>query len=158
VPFSRCSPLPLFPLWIEASERGIAWVRFALPPSASAPARPAPLVTEAMRQIEEYFAGRRRDFDLPLDLRGTPFQIEVWEMVRQIPYGETRGYGELARALGRPGAARAVGAANGANPVPILVPCHRVIGAGGALTGYGGGLDRKKFLLELESRSSGLFA
>ncbi|MFI8826222.1 methylated-DNA--[protein]-cysteine S-methyltransferase [Streptomyces sp. NPDC053431] len=107
--------------------------------------------TEAVRQLDAYFAGELTAFDLPLHLEGTPFQLRVWEQLRLIPYGETRTYGELAEALGNPGASRAVGLANGKNPVTIIVPCHRVIGAGGGLTGYGGGLDRKKRLLAFES-------
>jgi O-6-methylguanine DNA methyltransferase len=102
------------------------------------------------RQFEEYFAGRRRVFHLKLDLRGTEFQKVVWREVARIPFGRTATYGEIAHLLGRPLASRAVGAANGANPVPIIIPCHRVIGAGGALTGYGGGLSRKRWLLAHE--------
>lgn len=110
-----------------------------------------PAVAAALRrQLADYFAGRRRTFDLPLALEGTPFQRRVWAALREIPYGETRTYGELAARLGDPKLARAAGAANGANPVSILVPCHRVIGAGGALTGYAGGLDLKAALLRLE--------
>jgi methylated-DNA-[protein]-cysteine S-methyltransferase len=108
------------------------------------------VLAAAREQLTEYFAGERRDFDLPLKPAGTPFQRAVWEALREIPYGETAGYGELAQRLGRPGAARAVGLANGRNPIAIVVPCHRVIGAAGALTGYGGGLERKRYLLELE--------
>lgn len=105
---------------------------------------------EVRRQLEEYFAGRRQTFDLPLAAEGTPFEKTVWEELRRIPFGETRSYAEIARAIGRPGAARAVGRANGANPIPVVVPCHRVIGADGSLTGFGGGLDAKAQLLELE--------
>ena len=103
-------------------------------------------------QLDEYFAGRLLQFTLPLDLRGTPFQCQVWELLRGIPYGETRSYSQIAHALGRPNAARAVGGAIGSNPVDIVVPCHRVIGSDGKLTGYGGGLDRKEALLNLEAR------
>lgn len=106
---------------------------------------------EAVRQLGEYFAGERTAFDLPLALAGTPFQRSVWAALLRIPYGETRTYGELAGELGKPGASRAVGLANGKNPVGIIVPCHRVIGASGSLTGYGGGLDRKQRLLAFES-------
>ncbi|MFJ4342346.1 methylated-DNA--[protein]-cysteine S-methyltransferase [Streptomyces sp. NPDC088915] len=106
---------------------------------------------EAVRQLDAYFAGELTAFDLPLHLVGTPFQLRVWERLSLIPYGETRTYGELAEELGSPGASRAVGLANGKNPVSIVVPCHRVIGAGGGLTGYGGGLDRKQRLLAFES-------
>ena len=110
------------------------------------------VLAAAREQLAEYFAGARHAFDLPLRPAGTPFQRAVWEALREIPYGETAGYGELARRLGRPGAARAVGLANGRNPWSIVVPCHRLLGDRGALTGYGGGLPRKRFLLELVAR------
>lgn len=106
---------------------------------------------EAVEQLDAYFAGELREFTLPLDLAGTPFQRCVWAELQRIPYGETRTYGELAENLGKPGASRAVGLANGKNPVGIIVPCHRVIGASGSLTGYGGGLDRKQRLLAFEN-------
>jgi len=105
---------------------------------------------EAVRQLEEFFAGKRREFDLPLRLNGTPFQQRVWRALTEIPYGETWSYGELAKRIGNPNASRAVGLANGRNPVSIVVPCHRVIGADGSLTGYGGGLPRKQWLLAHE--------
>lgn len=111
---------------------------------------PAPFA-EAARQLRAYFAGELREFDLPLAPRGTAFQRAVWDALLDIPYGRTAGYAEIAARLGRPGAARAVGAANGRNPIAIAIPCHRVVGSAGALTGYGGGLGRKRFLLELES-------
>jgi methylated-DNA-[protein]-cysteine S-methyltransferase len=101
-------------------------------------------------QLRAYFAKELRAFDLPLAPRGTPFQLAVWRTLREIPYGETRSYTQIANAVGRPSAVRAVGAANGANPLPIVVPCHRVIGANGSLTGFGGGLTAKRFLLDLE--------
>jgi methylated-DNA-[protein]-cysteine S-methyltransferase len=104
----------------------------------------------ARAQLEEYFAGERTGFDLPLASAGTPFQERVWRELRAIPYGETASYLELAARIGRPTAARAVGMANGSNPISIVVPCHRVIGASGSLTGYAGGVERKRFLLELE--------
>jgi methylated-DNA-[protein]-cysteine S-methyltransferase len=106
---------------------------------------------EARRQLGEYFAGERTDFDLRLRLDGTDFQREVWRALLDIPFGQTLSYGELARAIGRPHASRAVGMANGRNPISIVVPCHRVIGSSGALTGYGGGMERKRFLLDLET-------
>jgi methylated-DNA-[protein]-cysteine S-methyltransferase len=106
-------------------------------------------------QLEAYFAGERTDFDLPLHLEGTDFQRRVWAGLREIPYGETWSYGQLAAHLGSPGASRAVGLANGRNPVAIVVPCHRVVGADGKLTGYGGGLERKQALLDLERRRRG---
>ncbi len=105
---------------------------------------------EAARQLQEYFAGNRRDFDLPLRLSGTEFQQRVWRALTEIPCGETWSYGELAKRIGNPNASRAVGLANGRNPVSIVVPCHRVIGADGSLTGYGGGLQRKQWLLAHE--------
>jgi methylated-DNA-[protein]-cysteine S-methyltransferase len=108
------------------------------------------LLADARRQLTEYFAGERTTFDLPLRPAGAPFQLRVWEALLRIPYGETASYGELARALGHPTAARAVGAANGRNPIAIVVPCHRVIGANGSLTGYAGGLECKRALLDLE--------
>jgi methylated-DNA-[protein]-cysteine S-methyltransferase len=109
------------------------------------------------QQLEEYFGGARTQFDVPLRLSGTEFQQQVWSALRDIPYGETISYGELARRVGNPAAVRAVGLANGRNPVAIIVPCHRVIGADGSLTGYGGGLGRKAWLLDLEAahRSAG---
>jgi methylated-DNA-[protein]-cysteine S-methyltransferase len=106
---------------------------------------------EATSQLDEYFAGERTAFELPLAPTGTPFQLRVWEALRDIPYGTTESYGALAARIGRPGAARAVGLANGRNPISIVVPCHRVIGSSGDLTGYGGGLDRKRVLLDLEA-------
>ncbi|MFH1688685.1 MAG: methylated-DNA--[protein]-cysteine S-methyltransferase [Candidatus Eisenbacteria bacterium] len=105
---------------------------------------------EAVRQIGEYFAGSRQEFDLPIALRGTEFQREVWRGLQSITYGQTVSYGDLARAIGKPAAVRAVGAANGDNPISIIVPCHRVIGSDGGLTGYGGGLERKEWLLRHE--------
>lgn len=106
---------------------------------------------DARRRLEEYFDGERRTFDLPLQLTGNPFEQLVWDQLCRIPYGETVSYGTIARRIGQPGAARAVGLANGRNPIAVIVPCHRVIGADGTLTGYGGGLERKQFLLDLEA-------
>jgi methylated-DNA-[protein]-cysteine S-methyltransferase len=122
--------------------------RDAVPPPDSREA-PAALA-EAREQLAAWFAGDRRDFDLPLRLDGTAFQRRVWAQLRTIPFGATTHYGAIAEALGEPGAARAVGAANGRNPIPVIVPCHRVIGADGALTGFGGGLERKRWLLAHE--------
>jgi methylated-DNA-[protein]-cysteine S-methyltransferase len=109
-------------------------------------------VADAAKQLDEYFAGRRRAFDLPLSVSGTPFQEQVWLTLAEIPYGETISYAELARWVGRPQAFRAVGQANGANPIAIILPCHRVIAADGSIGGYGGGLPTKRRLLDLESR------
>jgi methylated-DNA-[protein]-cysteine S-methyltransferase len=113
------------------------------------------LFGDAKDQLTAYFAGQLQDFDLPLKPAGTAFQMKVWALLRTIPYGETRSYGWLAGALGSPSASRAVGAANGANPLPIIVPCHRVIGANGSLTGFGGGIETKRFLLALEAKAAG---
>ena len=114
-----------------------------------------PLLAEAKRQLEEYFAGKRREFNIPLSMRGTSFQKKVWEQLLTIPYGETVTYGEIAARIGNPRAGRAVGMANHHNPIAIIVPCHRVIGAYGRLTGYGGGLPIKQSLLELEKKYRG---
>lgn len=109
---------------------------------------------QARQQLEEYFAGTRKEFDLPLKLIGTEFQVDVLQALQDIPYGVTVSYGEIAKRIGRPKAVRAVGAANGRNPIPIVVPCHRVIGSGGDLTGFGGGLDTKEALLRLEAENT----
>jgi AraC family transcriptional regulator of adaptative response/methylated-DNA-[protein]-cysteine methyltransferase len=116
----------------------------------------SPIFTRLRTQLDEYFAGARRDFDVPLDARGTPFQMRVWNALRQIPCGTTTSYGRIAKAIGQPTAVRAVARANGDNRIAILIPCHRVIGADGQLVGYGGGLWRKKKLLDLEARSTAL--
>ena len=115
----------------------------------------APFV-EVRDQLREYFDGKRKTFDLPLQLTGTEFQVQVLEELQRIPYGETTSYGEIAERIGRPKAMRAVGAANGRNPIPIIIPCHRVIGRSGDLTGFGGGLETKAALLRLEAEHSGL--
>ena len=114
-----------------------------------------PVLAAAAMQLAEYFAGERQDFDVPLTAAGTDFQQLVWAELVEIPYGETISYGELARRVGKPSASRAVGLANGRNPVPIMVPCHRVIGANGTLTGYGGGIERKQWLLTHEREHAG---
>jgi methylated-DNA-[protein]-cysteine S-methyltransferase len=125
------------------------------PPAETFGEPDAALFTEPARQLRAYFAGERTDFDLALALEGTPFQRRVWTALRDIPYGETISYGHLAQQIGQPTAARAVGLANGKNPIGIIVPCHRVVGSTGALTGYGGGLERKQHLLAFERRVSG---
>jgi methylated-DNA-[protein]-cysteine S-methyltransferase len=146
---------PVGPLLAARDDRGVSDLRFELGGSGHLPEpgwKHDPAALEEVRsQLDEYFAGTRTDFDLPLSLHGTDFQRLVWTELTRIPYGETTSYGELARRIGRPRAMRAVGLANGRNPVSIIVPCHRVIGADGSLTGYGGGLDRKRLLLGLES-------
>ena len=119
----------------------------------SQPEEATPLLLEACRQLREYFAGERKAFALPLAPAGTEFQKKVWAALRDIPWGETRSYGDIARAIGKPTACRAVGMANGRNPLPIFIPCHRVIGTNGSITGYSGGLEKKRFLLRLEGIS-----
>ncbi len=133
---------------------GTALVRIDFPGRGPDPAwrRDDAVLASARAQLEAYFAGTLTRFDLPLQLAGTPFQERVWAGLCQIPYGATVSYAELARSIGEPGKARAVGHANGRNPIPIIVPCHRVINTGGGLGGYGGGLDTKRALLELEGR------
>ena len=147
---------PIGPLRLHATDDAL--VAVYLPgqePPAPAPERPGhALLEQARAQLAEYFAGERRHFDLPLEPRGTPFQREVWSALRGIPFGATRSYAEMAAALGRPSASRAVGGANGRNPLSIVVPCHRVIGANGALTGYAGGIARKEWLLRHERASA----
>lgn len=113
-----------------------------------------PILKKAEKQLAQYFAGKRKDFDLPLDIKGTIFQLKAWRELQKIPYGKTISYGEQARRVGDVNKARAVGMANGRNPICIVVPCHRVIGASGALTGFGGGLKTKEFLLKLEKKSA----
>jgi len=139
---------PIGPLLLSAEHGRLSGVAF----SASAEARSTePVLLEAETQLEAYFTGELERFELPLALRGTEFQRSVWEALREVPYGSTTTYSELAAAIGRPSACRAVGAANGRNPLALIVPCHRVIGAAGGLTGYGGGLERKRLLLALEA-------
>ena len=147
-------------LHLAATPAGIRSVWFGDPPTLEGGRNAGnALLLDAGRQLRDYFAGELREFHLPLDMVGSPFQKRVWNQLLAIPYGETRSYGQIAAALGDPNSVRAVGAANGANPIPIIVPCHRVIGASGKLVGYGGGLELKKRLLELESRAAppGLF-
>jgi len=148
---------PVGPLRLVADAGGLCAVLFEVErhPTRVGPdwVRASRPLQQAHRQLDEYFAGKRQEFDLALHPRGTPFQLAVWMQLRGIPYGATISYGELARRVGNPAASRAVGAANGRNPLSIIVPCHRVIGAGGTLTGYGGGLPIKQYLLELERRT-----
>lgn len=142
---------PIGALGIAEDGKGICNVFFPeKPPAGDLQERSTPLLEQAARQLREYFSGERRSFELPLSLEGTPFQRRVWQALRQIPYGQSRSYGEIAAATGSPRASRAVGMANNRNPVMILVPCHRVLGRDGSLVGYAGGLEIKKKLLELE--------
>jgi methylated-DNA-[protein]-cysteine S-methyltransferase len=147
---------PLGELLIVAGEDGLRELRFPVPGGHGVGAdwiRGGALPEEVARQLDLYFQGRLVEFDLPLAPEGTAFMKSVWRELRRIPFGRTISYGELARRLGRPGAARAVGAANRRNPLPICVPCHRVVGSDGSLTGFAGGLDAKRRLLELEGRA-----
>lgn len=146
---------PIGELLLAGEDEALAMIGF---PKGSMRREPEPdwifnekPLANARKQLQEYFAGERREFDLPLKLSGTEFQVSVLEALLAIPYGETTSYGEIARRIGRPKAVRAVGAANGRNPLPIVVPCHRVIGSTGDLTGFGGGLDTKEALLRLEA-------
>lgn len=141
------------PLTLHSNGVALTGLEFADPKYALPPSRPGEdaILTAACRELDEYFAGSRREFAVPLAPHGTPFQQRVWQALTTIPYGSTRSYGQQAAAIGAPMAVRAVGLANGKNPISIIIPCHRVIGANGALTGFGGGLGRKRFLLELES-------
>jgi len=147
---------PLGPLTLMAVDGALSGLYLEYrrhPPAEEALGEPDPApFTEAADQLAAYFDGTLTEFDLPLAPGGTPFQRTVWAALQRIPYGETVTYGELAARIGRPTAARAVGLANGRNPISIVVPCHRVIGSSGGLTGYGGGLDRKRQLLDFESR------
>lgn len=139
---------------IAEDGKGISEVLFEEEnPPENAQEKETPLLLKAKEQLSEYFKGTRKVFDLPLSFKGTQFQLEDWNALRTIPYGETRSYKQIAEQLGRPGAYRAVGMANHVNRIPIIVPCHRVIGANGKLVGYGGGMEIKKKLLELESKN-----
>ena len=155
---------PVGALRLVASETGLAAILWStdqlrrVPLEALSKSTNNPWLDKAETQLHEYFAGQRKCFDVPLDLRGTSFQRQVWQALLQIPFGETRTYGEIAAGIGTPDAVRAVGAANGRNPVSIVVPCHRVIGASGKLTGFAGGLQAKQYLLAHEARRAGLFA
>ena len=153
-------PSPIGPLTLVREDGAL--VRLAMSaPTALEPdglgARSDEGFADAVRQLGEYFAGERTAFELPLRPIGSDFELAVWGQLTRIPYGETRSYGYVAKAVGEPGGAQAVGAANGRNPLAIVVPCHRVIGADGSLIGFGGGLPRKRFLLDLEQRADRLF-
>ena len=147
---------PVGPLLLTAQGEALCGIHFQAGPTPRDPPLGALHMRlpfgDAIAQLDEYFAGTRRDFDLPLHVEGTPFQRAAWAAMQAIPYGETAGYGELARRMGKAGAVRAVGQACGANPLPIVIPCHRVLASGHAAGGFGGGLAIKRQLLELESR------
>ena len=146
---------PVGPLFLAASAKGLVRLEFErremkIDSRAIELRESKRALAPYLRELDEYFAGERREFTIPLDLRGTDFQLACWRALLEIPYGETRSYGDIARAIGRPQAFRAVGMSNNRNPVAIVVPCHRVIASGGSLCGYGGGLDIKRNLLDLE--------
>ena len=151
---------PIGPLTLVAGPDGLREVRFpngrALS-DADGPARPEhPVLAQAAAELDEYFAGTRQEFDVPLDPQGSSFQLDAWRGLTTIPFAATVSYGEQARRLGHDGKARAIGAANGSNPIPIILPCHRVIGSDGSLTGFGGGLETKAWLLHHERQVAGL--
>lgn len=144
---------PIGSLLVTCDDDGITGLRMDTPgrPGIATMKRGHPLLTRARKQLNEYFAGKRTEFDLPLTPQGTDFQCAVWKRLERIPFGRTKSYGEIASEVGKPKASRAVGAANGRNPISVIVPCHRVIGSNGTLTGFGGGLERKQWLLQHES-------
>jgi methylated-DNA-[protein]-cysteine S-methyltransferase len=151
---------PVGPLTLASDDRDrLCGLAFGEPTArvladATMLSEPSGVIAETVRQLDEYFAGTRREFDLDLAPQGTDFQLAVWDALLTIPYGETMSYGEIARAVGRPTAFRAVGQANGRNPIAIVVPCHRVIGSDHSLTGFGGGIDNKRVLLGLEGAAA----
>jgi O-6-methylguanine DNA methyltransferase len=152
------TPSPVGPLFLAASTKGLVRLEFEarvqkLNPDATQLRESKPALAPYVRELNDYFAGERREFSLPLDLRGTEFQLACWRALLKIPYGETRSYRDIAQAIGHPQAYRAVGMSNNRNPIAIVVPCHRVIASSGSLCGYGGGLDIKRKLLELEQGS-----
>jgi len=147
---------PMGPMTVASTEKGVASIRFGSNAPTGAATDEA-VNREAVQQLSEYFEGKRTAFDFPLDFEGTAFQKAVWNELARIPYGETRSYGDIARAIGRPGAARAVGMANHDNPIAVVIPCHRVVGSNGSLTGYAGGLHLKAQLLSIERQHRTLF-
>ena len=154
------TPSPVGPLFLAASTKGLVRLEFEarvqkLNPVATPLRESKPALAPYVHELNDYFAGERREFSLPLDLRGTEFQLACWRALLKIPYGETRSYRDIARAIGHPHAYRAVGMSNNRNPVAIVVPCHRVIASSGSLCGYGGGLDIKRKLLDLEQANVG---
>ena len=153
--FTTTVDSPVGPLLLTSDGSALTRLLFDTEPDPGWSTEPCALLDGVVAQLEEYFRGERTEFDVPLEPAGTPFQRGVWDALRTIPYAETINYGQLAGRVGNPRASRAVGLANGRNPISIVVPCHRVIGADGSLTGYGGGLDRKRTLLDLERRTAG---
>ena len=154
--FTTTIDSPAGPLVLTSDGTALTGVLFDAEVDPTWSTQPCAVLDRAVAQLGEYFAGERTEFELPLEPAGTPFQRTTWLALREIPYAETINYGQLALRVGNPKASRAVGLANGRNPISIVVPCHRVIGADGSLTGYGGGLDRKRLLLDLERRVAGV--
>jgi methylated-DNA-[protein]-cysteine S-methyltransferase len=152
--FTTTIDSPVGPLLLTSDGTSLTRLLFDVEPDPTWSTEACPVLDDAVAQLREYFAGERTDFDLPLEPTGTDFQKRTWLQLREIPYAQTINYGQLAGRVGNPNASRAVGLANGRNPISIVVPCHRVIGANGSLTGYGGGLDRKRLLLDLERRTA----
>lgn len=161
--FHKFVTSPVGKLKLVASDKGLVAILWEndnprrVPLTSSMEDDQQKILVEVERQLNQYFAGELRSFSLPLDMRGTPFQKDVWEALLSIPFGETRSYGQLAKQIGRSSASRAVGAANGRNPISIIVPCHRVIGSSGKLTGFAGGLETKATLLDMEKKDASLF-
>jgi methylated-DNA-[protein]-cysteine S-methyltransferase len=156
---------PIGEILLVADDEGLTFVHFGMPdrgepnlPPAATDVKKHPILDQAAAELKEYFAGTRRTFTVPLRPTGTPFQLSVWQELSRIPYGTHCSYGDVAGRIGKPKAVRAVGAANGQNPIGLIVPCHRVIGANGSLTGYGGGLAIKRWLLQHESSNQDLHA
>ncbi|NNN44787.1 MULTISPECIES: methylated-DNA--[protein]-cysteine S-methyltransferase [unclassified Vibrio] len=147
---------PLGKIILQSDPNGLSGLWFittvGMPIELGAYTKSCPILIQTINQLSEYFLGRRTDFDLPLSLQGSEFQQKIWQVLRGIPYGKTWSYGQLAQAINQPTATRAVGVASSRNPISIIIPCHRVIGKNGALTGYAGGIERKAYLLELEKK------
>lgn len=143
---------PIGRIGLAEEDGGLTQLTFRTEPPVGTVLEETPFLLHCKQELDEYFAGKRKAFDLPLRLKGTEFQKKVWAALCEIPYGETRTYGEIAAAVGNPKAARAVGLANNRNPVAVIVPCHRVVGGNGKLVGYAGGLDKKEYLLDLERK------
>ena len=149
--YTTCYPTAIGPFEITGNQKGILTITFNKEPSVTDRDLPE-CMRECLRQLDEYFEGRRKKFNVPLQLEGTDFQKAVWRQLQKIPFGRTASYGDVARAVGSPKAFRAVGNANNKNPVPLIIPCHRVIGSDGKLVGFGGGIWRKEWLLDHEKR------
>lgn len=155
IPPQRIVPSPLGSIVLVASDTGLRSLHFCDQPRAPTPASGHAILDRAAAEVAAYFAGELREFSVPLEPQGTEFQLRVWKLLAEVGYAETRSYVDLARGIGQPSAARAVGSANARNPLALILPCHRIIATSGALTGYAGGLERKRWLLEHERRVAG---